>query len=1016
MEAQPALKTLGKFELAVGDCIAGPLPTHKARALVAFLVTNRGRDISRERLLELFWREFEPQRAREGLRTALSSIRQALRSTQNDPGAILITNKSVVQWIDSTDFDAERFVELTERTDLASLEAALQLYGGDFLEGGYEEWAVGERERLANAYEKALAKIVAIGGDAQTARRLLERNPYSEDAYATLIETELAGGRPAAAGELLKRYRAAMGQIGSEISAPFEERFAGVADLSAGESEIAVPFVARTEELQQFERAFHELGKKGFVELVVGEPGIGKTALLARANEKAREAGLRSLTVRGSDDPRRLGSWRSLYQRLTGRDLDQLAGGATEIANAAAHEMVEAFGKPTVLFVDDAQALSGDSFATFAQIVRIAERAGHAVVAATRPEARERIEIALSGSPYEVAALRPLERADVGAAIALTVDSSTPEFVDAIYERSGGHPLFLVSLLQSLVQGETLRRERGRWRVVRPLGEHLDLPRDLRTSIETRLHAAGEDAAVVACALALEPSATALELAEALEYAEPRVLDALDELIRYGLIREGNERAQFDFVHDLLREVSVSILNPGRRVALHRAFARRFERSDVPEGSLRLARHLRAAGLAIPAVHAYLKAAQTALARQAFHDALECCAEGAHTIERAEANDEIRKILSALARVRAEAATSLGETTLALDAAEEAVRQSRVSGQDAEIAVALIARSSIYGMLANPAAQLTGAFEAAEIARTTDEPLVRARALIQAAAAMLANGAASESIQFAQEACSLAKEHDDFATLWPAYAQLLKTQLCQWRFDSAATALEEALPVAERAGRPARAELHCIQVAYDYLTDDLASAAEHARSAISSEPTPLTLFTGHYLQGVLARARRDWNEILEAVAHCKALESIAKLPPCVAAITMLEADALLERNAPGDVEAASTAAQGLSAPPAANGIIGWSDCIQLTRACVAAHLSAPEARAALRTALDALEENACRLPLDCDRAFARLAAAAQEAAEFTIRDRAAERSAYYRAIRTASTAKMSVPSIPVVSY
>jgi len=256
MKARPALKTLGQFELTVGDCIASPLPTHKARALVAFLVANRGRDISRERLLELFWREFEPQRAREGMRTALSSIRQALRSTKNDPGEALITNKSVVKWIESTDFDAERFAELTERDDLPSLESALQLYGGDFLEGGYEEWAVGERERLANAYEKALTKIVALSGDAQTARRLLERNPYNEAAYAALIETELTGGRPAAAGELLKRYRTAMGQIGSEVSAPFEERFAGVADLSAGEGEIAVPFVARTEELQQFERAF----------------------------------------------------------------------------------------------------------------------------------------------------------------------------------------------------------------------------------------------------------------------------------------------------------------------------------------------------------------------------------------------------------------------------------------------------------------------------------------------------------------------------------------------------------------------------------------------------------------------------------------------------------------------------------------------------------------------------------------------------------------------------------------
>src|SRR4029077_18910400 len=156
---------------------------------------------------------------------------------------------------------------------------------------------------------------------------------------------------------------------------------------------------------------------EGFVGLVAGEPGIGKTALLARAAEKAREASLRCLTVRGSDDPRALGPWRSLYRRLVGRDFDSLAAGSTEMASAAAHEMVAALAKPTVLIVDDLQTLAGDSFATFAQIVRIAPAAGHAVIGSLRPEACERVESALSGSSYEVMGLRPLERADVNAAL-----------------------------------------------------------------------------------------------------------------------------------------------------------------------------------------------------------------------------------------------------------------------------------------------------------------------------------------------------------------------------------------------------------------------------------------------------------------------------------------------------------------------------------------------------------------------------------------------------------------------
>lgn len=1001
MADHPALRTLGSFELDIGDCVAPPLPTHKARAIVAFLVANRGRDISRERMLELFWNGFEPQRAREGLRTALSSIRHALRTMKQDPDAILFANKSIVRWVLATDFDAERFVELAESEDLASLESAVQMYAGDFLEGGYEEWAVGERERLASVYENVLAKIVARNKNAQAARLLLERNPYNEDAYATLIEGELAAGRSTAAAELFKRYRAAMAQIGSEVSVVFEQRFAALADISTPAGEISVPFVARAEELQNLTRVFQEAaGQKGFAGLVIGEPGIGKTALLARANEKAREAGLRALTVRGSDDPRPLGAWRGLYQRLTGRDLDRLPGiSALEITSAAAREMVEAFGRPTAVFVDDAQALTGDSFAIFAQTARIAQESGHAVIATLRPEARERVEAALSGLPYEIISLRPLERADVHAAIALAVDSSTPEFSDALYRRSGGNPLFLKSLLQSLVQGESVRQERGRWRVVRPLSDHLELPRDLRSSIEARLYAAGDDAAVVACALALEPSATAEDLAAALDYPEPRVLDALDELIRYGLLGDGDDGAQFAFVHDLLREVAASTLNQGRRVTLHRAFARRFESGEKAETALRLARHLRASGLNVPAAQAYLRAAQAALGRRAYRDALESSGEGARTVERVTPSRDINELLSALARIRAEASLHLGETALAKEAADEAVRQARASEDLIEIARALAGRAALHGSFANASAQLTDALEASETAGIAGDTRARARALVQAASAMLVNGATAESRELAREACDVARERDDYTILWDATAQLLKTHVYQWEFDVAAGLLKDASPVAERAGRSPQAEFYCIQAAYDYLTDRLTSATQYAQLAIGCEPSSPALLTAYYLQGIFARERGDTDGMFASVRQCRSLESIANLPQGATALSMLEADALLARGASGDRESASKIAASLADSTVTGGMIGWSDCPELTSACVQG------TRASLRMALDALEENARRLLLDCDRAFARLSTAAAKSSERTIHDRAAERCAYYRARRVASAAK-----------
>ena len=54
-----ALKALGEFAVTCDGLSLPLLPTKKARALVAFLVMHRAADVSREQLLEVFWRDFD---------------------------------------------------------------------------------------------------------------------------------------------------------------------------------------------------------------------------------------------------------------------------------------------------------------------------------------------------------------------------------------------------------------------------------------------------------------------------------------------------------------------------------------------------------------------------------------------------------------------------------------------------------------------------------------------------------------------------------------------------------------------------------------------------------------------------------------------------------------------------------------------------------------------------------------------------------------------------------------------
>jgi hypothetical protein len=169
-----------------------------------------------------------------------------------------------------------------------------------------------------------------------------------------------------------------------------------------------------------------------------------------------------------------------------------------------------------------------------------------------------------------------------------------------------------------------------------------------------------------------------------------------------------------------------------------------------------------------------------------------------------------------------------------------------------------------------------------------------------------------------------------------------------------------------------------------------------------SFPVPLIAFTAEYLRGVLACARNAWNDALDAVTRCREFEALAKLPRYGNAVTMLDIDGLLGRNASGDANLAAALATSLPTQTEPEGIFGWSNCAALVQARMAVRQRRHNAHELLRAALDTLEENAHRMPLDADRAFAHLADAAEEHEATAIRERARARRDYYGALRIAA--------------
>ena len=191
-----------------------------AQALLA-LLSLRPRPRSREAIAADLWPDGDP-RCAGSLRQALWLLRGALGSVGVDPDAVIDANPESIGFRPGirVDLDASRF-ECLVRARPAQPEAALLLYGGDLAEGlGYECFAT-DRERLADAYEDALALVAAgrleagdFDGARTAAEQLLMRDSLREEAHEVLIRVFGSVGSRA---QVVRQYRRLESVLDAEI-------------------------------------------------------------------------------------------------------------------------------------------------------------------------------------------------------------------------------------------------------------------------------------------------------------------------------------------------------------------------------------------------------------------------------------------------------------------------------------------------------------------------------------------------------------------------------------------------------------------------------------------------------------------------------------------------------------------------------------------------------------------------------------------------------------------------------
>jgi DNA-binding SARP family transcriptional activator len=261
----------------------------RARALVGWLGLHPGLQ-ARGRIAAALWPEADEAQARARLRTTVWALRQAWGHTAD---RVLAGGRDTLGfaeplWVDATD------------------EASEALMDGELLPGLEDEWADTEREALRErqtARFRTLTEQPLAEGRTHDAvdwaRRRCAAARWNESAHRALVRALLADGDRAGAADAAQRFTERLrADLGVAPSLTTRSLHADVA--SGAPPSVALSIFGRTAELGLLDTSWGAATRgSGRVVVVTGEPGIGKTTLLAEVARRASARGARTARAAG---------------------------------------------------------------------------------------------------------------------------------------------------------------------------------------------------------------------------------------------------------------------------------------------------------------------------------------------------------------------------------------------------------------------------------------------------------------------------------------------------------------------------------------------------------------------------------------------------------------------------------------------------------------------------------------------------------------------------------------------
>jgi DNA-binding NarL/FixJ family response regulator len=331
---------------------------------------------------------------------------------------------------------------------------------------------------------------------------------------------------------------------------------------------------------------------------LVGEPGIGKTRLLAELAARADGRGQLVLYGSASELERDLPFWvfvDALDEYVQGLEPPRLEALEDDVRTELAHvlpslsrfetargpafqheryrshravrELLERLTatKPLVLVLDDLHWADSASVELLGALLRRPPAAAVLVALAVRPrQAPERVTSALERAHRAGTLLRvevgALTRGEARELLGEAVDDAAAA---ALYEESGGNPFYL----EQLARSPALERTAG----VSDLSPaDLDVPPAVAAALAEELALLSDGARLVleGAAVAGDPFEPELAAAAAAT-SEASALEALDELLKLDLVRETEVPRRFRFRHPLVRRAVYESTPGGWRLGAH---------------------------------------------------------------------------------------------------------------------------------------------------------------------------------------------------------------------------------------------------------------------------------------------------------------------------------------------------------------------------------------------------------------------------------------------------------------